>query len=115
MGIKTWCTKRMIEILSHDDDVISSLIDGYLNKRNLNIKEIHSNLIGLLKNHTDIFVTELFSNLVSAQQNYRNKNKKKTGIPKQIMDEKRAKRRYKYEFLQNSKLHLITNVIQNVK
>merc|ERR1712146_488321 len=103
--IKLWCTERLTELLGFEDDIITGLVDNYLDQDEICCKEMQINLMGFLNQHTFCFMRELWIQLESAQQNYqisnsKNKAEERLGIPQQMIDKEISKRREKNKILE---------------
>ncbi|KAM7205803.1 PWI domain containing protein [Naviculisporaceae sp. PSN 640] len=81
--VKAWITKRVIEILKNDDDVVIELIFNLLEGgRYPDIKGLQIQLTGFLEGDTPAFCKELWNLLLSAQAS-------PNGVPKELIEAKK--------------------------
>ncbi|KXS20168.1 PWI domain-containing protein [Gonapodya prolifera JEL478] len=83
-ALKPWITKRIIEILGFEDDVVITFIFEYLAEPIPDPKMMQINLTGFLESNTAKFMEELWGLLVSAQE------KDNMGIPRAFLEQKKA-------------------------
>eukprot|EP00467_Chlorarachnion_reptans_P014374 CAMPEP_0114492892 /NCGR_PEP_ID=MMETSP0109-20121206/3810_1 /TAXON_ID=29199 /ORGANISM="Chlorarachnion reptans, Strain CCCM449" /LENGTH=220 /DNA_ID=CAMNT_0001669791 /DNA_START=14 /DNA_END=676 /DNA_ORIENTATION=- len=88
--VKPWISHRVTQILGIPDEVVIGLVFNLLEaKKNPDPKDMQIQLTGFLEGKTKGFMAELWPMLVSASRN-------PTGIPKDILDAKKAEILAKY-------------------
>lgn len=101
--VKPWIAKRATELLGFEDEVLINFINGLLEGKDINGKQIQIQLTGFMEKHTGKFMKELWSLLLSAQNNA-------SGVPQQFLDAKEEETRKKKE-----ELDRIGNEMQKIK
>ncbi|KAI8841005.1 PWI domain-containing protein, partial [Chytriomyces cf. hyalinus JEL632] len=82
--IKPWITKKVVELLGIEDEVLINYIFAMLEEnKTLDPKQLQINLTDFLAKQTPAFVTELWDLMISAQSNV-------AGIPQSFLDAKMA-------------------------
>ncbi|KAL7113906.1 hypothetical protein ACP275_04G088200 [Erythranthe tilingii] len=79
--MRPWIAKRVTELIGFEDEVLLNFIDGLLEGKEVNGKEIQISLTGFMERNTGKFMKELWVLLLSAQQNV-------SGVPQQFLDAK---------------------------
>ncbi|KAI9138250.1 PWI domain-containing protein [Paraphysoderma sedebokerense] len=80
--MRGWITKKIVELLGFEDEVLIEMILQYLNEQHPDPKDMQINLTGFLENNTASFVKELWNLLLSAQETV-------GGIPKEFLEKKK--------------------------
>ncbi|OLL22198.1 PWI domain-containing protein [Neolecta irregularis DAH-3] len=86
--MKPWITRKVIEYLGFEDDVIIDFAIGMLEEESVDPKRLQINLTGFLEKNSGPFTKELWKLLLSAQQSI-------GGIPKKFLEDKKAELRSK--------------------
>ncbi|KAJ3190803.1 Serine/arginine repetitive matrix protein 1 [Irineochytrium annulatum] len=81
-AMKPWITKKVVEIVGLDDDLVVGYVFELLEAEKVDPKDLHINLTGFLEGKTQMFVEQLWILLLSAQSS-------PYGIPQQFLDEKK--------------------------
>ncbi|KAL8055933.1 hypothetical protein ABFX02_04G087600 [Erythranthe guttata] len=86
--MRPWIAKRVTELIGFEDEVLLNFIDGLLEGKEVNGKEIQISLTGFMERNTGKFMKELWVLLLSAQQNV-------SGVPQQFLDAKEEETKQK--------------------
>ncbi|KAF8469567.1 PWI domain-containing protein [Kalaharituber pfeilii] len=84
--MKQWISKRVIEILGTEDDVVIDYTFGLLEERFPDPKYIQYQLTGFLEKDTPAFCKQLWNLLLSAQDS-------KSGVPQELLEQKKEELR----------------------
>ncbi|KAJ3209700.1 hypothetical protein HDU67_005994 [Dinochytrium kinnereticum] len=80
-AMKPWITKKVVEIVGMEDDLVVGYVFQMLEVEKVDPRELQINLTGFLEGKTASFVEQLWGLLVSAQEEH--------GIPKLFLEEKK--------------------------
>eukprot|EP01029_Cantina_marsupialis_P031746 TRINITY_DN921_c0_g1_i3.p1 TRINITY_DN921_c0_g1~~TRINITY_DN921_c0_g1_i3.p1 ORF type:complete len:439 (+),score=105.67 TRINITY_DN921_c0_g1_i3:86-1318(+) len=79
--IYTWVSKRITELLGAEDEILIGMVTAWLEKEDLDPKDMQLELLEFLDKKTPEFMKELWSLLVSAQE-------QESGIPLQFVQDR---------------------------
>mmetsp|Transcript_54523 Transcript_54523/g.127430 ORF Transcript_54523/g.127430 Transcript_54523/m.127430 type:complete len:190 (+) Transcript_54523:56-625(+) len=86
--MKPWISKRIMELLGNEDDIVVDYCIGHLSEAAetgvpVNPKKLQVDLTGFLETKAQAFCSELWQYLLSAQQS-------PVGVPKEFVEQKKA-------------------------